>query len=81
MVQAAGRRALHASPGTILVVEDEALIRMMVVEELRESGFRVLEAASAAEAIARIAARRTRRTVTPVLERSGRSGSIASRAC
>jgi CheY-like chemotaxis protein len=55
MVQASGRRAPHASAGTILVVEDEALIRMMVVEELRESGFRVMEAASAPEAIALLA--------------------------
>jgi two-component system, response regulator PdtaR len=56
MVQAAERRALHASAGTVLVVEDEALIRMMVVEELRDSGFRVVEAANAPEAMALFAA-------------------------
>jgi CheY-like chemotaxis protein len=37
-------------PPTILVVEDEVLIRMAVGMYLRECGYRVLEAASAAEA-------------------------------
>ena len=36
---------------TILVVEDEALIRMVSADVLEEAGFRVLEAANAAEAI------------------------------
>ena len=36
---------------TVLVVEDEALIRVAVAAYLQESGFRVLEAGSAAEAI------------------------------
>jgi len=31
--------------GTILVVEDEELVRDMIVEELRDAGFHVLEAA------------------------------------
>lgn len=35
---------------TVLVVEDEALVRMMIVETLRDSGFSVLEAGDAAEA-------------------------------
>ncbi|NNM72388.1 response regulator [Enterovirga aerilata] len=51
---------LHASPPgasidlgarTVLVVEDEALIREMIVGELDEAGFIVLEAGSAEEAI------------------------------
>jgi|1186.fasta_scaffold94504_3 CheY-like chemotaxis protein len=37
----------------ILVVEDEWLVRELVVEELRDAGFDVLEAANGAEAIAR----------------------------
>jgi CheY-like chemotaxis protein len=37
-------------PPTILVVEDEVLIRMAVATFLRERGYRVLEAASADEA-------------------------------
>jgi len=35
----------------ILVVEDEALIRMTVIEALEDAGFQVLEAASADEAV------------------------------
>ena len=31
--------------GTILVVEDEELVRDMIAEELRDAGFHVLEAA------------------------------------
>jgi CheY-like chemotaxis protein len=38
-------------PETILFVEDEVLIRMDMAEFLRQSGFRVSEAANAAEAI------------------------------
>jgi CheY-like chemotaxis protein len=37
---------------TILVVEDEVLIRLPVAEYLRECGYRVLEASTAAEACA-----------------------------
>lgn len=37
---------------TILVVEDEVLVRSAIAEELRDSGFTVIEAASAAEATA-----------------------------
>lgn len=36
---------------TILVVEDEVLIRMVISEYLRECGFKVIEAANADEAI------------------------------
>jgi CheY-like chemotaxis protein len=35
---------------TVLVVEDEALVRMMIVETLRDAGFSVLEAGDSAEA-------------------------------
>lgn len=37
-------------PSTILVVEDEILIRLPVCDYLRDCGYRVLEAASVAEA-------------------------------
>jgi DNA-binding response OmpR family regulator len=40
-----------AKARTILVVEDEVLIRMAVADYLRECGYRVLEASNAAEAI------------------------------
>jgi len=38
-------------PSTILVVEDEVLIRLTVADYLRECGFHVLEASSADEAV------------------------------
>jgi CheY-like chemotaxis protein len=38
-------------PATVLVVEDEVLIRMAIAAYLQECGFRVLEAGSAEEAI------------------------------
>ncbi|KAA3506235.1 response regulator [Agrobacterium vitis] len=37
---------------TVLVVEDEVLIRMGIVESLQEEGFEVLEASNADDAIA-----------------------------
>lgn len=40
------------SPKTVLVVEDEALIRMNVADYLADRGFHILEAANADEAIA-----------------------------
>jgi CheY-like chemotaxis protein len=36
---------------TILVVEDEVIVRLMIAEELRAAGFVVLEAVNASEAI------------------------------
>jgi CheY-like chemotaxis protein len=41
----------------VLVVEDEILIRSAVAEFLRDTGYRVIEAASAAEAVAIFASR------------------------
>ena len=38
--------------GSVLVVEDEVLIRLHLAEELRKSGFNVFEAVNADEAIA-----------------------------
>ena len=42
-------------PRTILVVEDEALIRMSTVASLEDAGLQVLEAANSAEALALLA--------------------------
>jgi DNA-binding NtrC family response regulator len=39
-------------PATILVVEDEVLIRLMIAQELRAAGFTVIEAVNASEALA-----------------------------
>jgi len=36
---------------TVLVVDDEVLIRMMIVDAVEDAGFRVLEASNADEAI------------------------------
>jgi CheY-like chemotaxis protein len=41
----------EVSSGTILVVDDEVLIRMMVVDQLMDMGFACEEAASGAEAL------------------------------
>jgi two-component system, response regulator PdtaR len=41
----------QCSSNTILVVEDELLIRLMIVEALREAGFEVVEASTADEAL------------------------------
>ncbi len=43
--------ALPGTPQTILVVEDEVLIRLVIAEYLRECGYKVHEAAHADEAI------------------------------
>lgn len=41
---------------TVLVVEDETMVRMPVAEFLRDCGYRVVEAGNAGEAIAAMAA-------------------------
>jgi CheY-like chemotaxis protein len=56
---AEGIRMLRALPTpelenctrTVLVVEDDVLIRMMIADELRQTGFRVVEASSGDEAL------------------------------
>ncbi|RZA14166.1 MAG: response regulator, partial [Proteobacteria bacterium] len=40
------------SPRTILVVEDDNIVRMLIVDVLEELEYTVLEAADAAEALA-----------------------------
>jgi CheY-like chemotaxis protein len=44
--------ALAHSARTVLLVEDEVLIRLMVAGELRKHGLKIIEAADAREAIA-----------------------------
>jgi CheY-like chemotaxis protein len=41
----------NSSAGTILVVEDEVILRMNISEYLRECGYKIIEAASADEAL------------------------------
>ncbi|KAF2407306.1 response regulator [Pseudomonas antarctica] len=42
---------MPAAPSTILVVEDDAIVRMLIVDVLEELAFSVLEAADAQEAL------------------------------
>jgi CheY-like chemotaxis protein len=44
--------AEDAGPQTVLVVEDEMMVRMPIAEYLRDCGYNVLEAGDASEAIA-----------------------------
>lgn len=45
---------MSAIASTILVVEDDAIVRMLIVDVLEELEFSVLEAADAAEALAHV---------------------------
>jgi CheY-like chemotaxis protein len=44
----------HQQTHTVLVVEDELMVRMPIAEYLRDCGYNVVEAASASEAIAAV---------------------------
>ncbi len=52
MASAAYRPESVADPRTVLLVEDEALLRMLMADLLRGAGVRVIEAATADEALA-----------------------------
>jgi two-component system, response regulator PdtaR len=53
MGQAQGRsEAAVARAQSVLVIEDETILRMMTAEHLRTKGYRVIEAATADEAVA-----------------------------
>ena len=45
---------MSATPSTILVVEDDAIVRMLIVDVLEELEFSVLEAADAGEALTKV---------------------------
>src|SRR5258705_13922630 len=49
-VEASDLPSSRRKPPTVLVVEDEVLVRLMICEELRERGLRVIEAVSADQA-------------------------------
>ena len=50
------QRPNQHQPSTILVVEDESLVRLLVADHLRSLGYLVIEAGSADEAVATISA-------------------------
>ena len=52
-------RSLRAEVRTILVIEDEILIRFEIAEVLREAGMRVIEARNADEAMEHLGAGRS----------------------
>ncbi len=56
MASAVYRPQLAGAPPMVLVVEDEALLRMVISEALRDAGVKVIEAANADEALAVLAA-------------------------
>jgi CheY-like chemotaxis protein len=49
MMQQPGKSS--ATAGTVLVVEDEVLLRLVIAQYLRDCGYRVIEAADADEAM------------------------------
>ena len=66
---------------TVLVVEDEALIRADIVDALEEAGFKVIEAANADEAICILEARADIRVVFTDVDMPGSMGGIRLAAC
>jgi CheY-like chemotaxis protein len=63
---------------TVLVVEDEAMMRAKLAEELRDAGYLVVEASDGMEAVEILTIRRDALTLTrtnpPALNSPGRSG-------
>jgi CheY-like chemotaxis protein len=55
----------------VLVVEDEAVVRLDAIETLREAGFRVIEAANADEAISILETRSDVRVVVTDIQMPG----------
>ncbi|WP_210485194.1 response regulator [Microvirga antarctica] len=66
---------MHEDQSTVLLVEDEPLIRLFLSELLEESGFKVIEAANAVEALTILeAGREVTVMLTDVDMPAGRSG-------
>jgi CheY-like chemotaxis protein len=51
MIRCDGKPHPAKATDTILVVEDEVLVRMMIADKLRDAGYTVVEASSAHEAL------------------------------
>jgi two-component system, response regulator PdtaR len=81
--KAGGGRVMSSSPldtKTILLVEDEPLVRMFMVDLLQEEGYRVLEAAHADEALTLLGARPDVLAVVTDVKMPGMSGFELARA-
>jgi len=70
-----------AQSPTVLVVEDEGLIRLDTSQTLREAGFAVLEAGNAEEALARVEARPDIRLVFTDVNMPGRMDGVELAHC
>lgn len=57
---------MEMSKGTVLVVEDEFLIRMILVESLVDAGYEVFEASNVLEAIAVLGLKRIDALITDI---------------
>jgi CheY-like chemotaxis protein len=66
-----------ADPQTVLVVEDEAIIRLSVVAVLQDAGFTVLEAQSSAEALEQLAQHSDINVLLTDVRMSGRMSGLA----
>lgn len=67
-------RRRFAATGAVLVVDDDAAVRELVVEYLEEAGFDVIQAESAQEALERLAGVNEIRIVVSDIQMPGMSG-------
>jgi CheY-like chemotaxis protein len=50
--ESSGENPDHLKPSTVLIAEDEVLVRMVIADYLRDCGYHVIEVANADEALA-----------------------------
>jgi CheY-like chemotaxis protein len=65
-------------PVSVLVAEDEVLVRLLLADALREAGFRVLEAANAEQVIAILNTTQVDVVVTDLQMRSRKDGLVVA---
>ena len=76
---AAGKApSAKAGPATILIAEDEPSLRALLADYVRESGYRVLEAASVQEALATVRDQKLDLLVTDIVMPGGGGQTLAS---
>lgn len=74
------RAAAQAKPATVLLVEDDALIRMNTSDMLQGAGYVVIEAASAEEALATLRTMRVDTLLTDIKLPGSSGGELATQA-